>query len=102
MYVSFAGGPRVPVGRQVEHPEPVEHQTDHYPSERVVYPLFRLVPPTAHLDRRLSVEHAQLVPYNETHDRILSRFRLSLDPVGKRNKECLSQVEKDLFFFDVV
>lgn len=72
MHVSFAGGPRIPVGRQVEHPEPVEHQTDHHPFEPVVYPLFRLVPATAHLDRRLSVEHAQLVACNETHRRIIS------------------------------
>jgi len=59
--VSFAAGPRISVGRQVEHPEPVEHQPDHNPFERVLDPLFRLVPPAAHLDRRLSVEHAQLV-----------------------------------------
>lgn len=61
MHIALAVGLRVLVCRQVEHAEPVEHQPDHHPLERVFDPLFGFVPPAAYLDRRLSVEHAELV-----------------------------------------
>lgn len=62
--VPFASGPRVPVCRQVKHPEAIEYHSHHHPFECIFNSLFCLIPSTTYLDRRLFVEHAQLVSWN--------------------------------------
>lgn len=62
--IPFSSGSRIPVCRQVKHPEAIEHQSYHHPLECIFNSLFCLVPSTTYLDYRLFVEHAQLVSWN--------------------------------------